>query len=65
MLEGKGVRLGQVGDTLVEFGVNQVDKKGVREEDGGQIVRVVRVEVRAAEEGVRSSKKAAWDMDDL
>ena len=35
MLEDKGVRFGQVGDLLMQLGVNEVNKEGVREEDGG------------------------------
>ena len=65
VLEDKGVGLGQVADALVQFGVNEVDKSGVREEDGQRVVGVVRVEVWAVGEGIRSSKEAAWDMDDL
>ena len=34
VLEDEGVGLGQVTDVLVQLGVNEVDKEGVREEDG-------------------------------
>ena len=65
MLEDKGVGLGRVADTLVQFGVNEIDKHGVGEEDGRRIVRFVGVEIRAAGQGVRSGKKTARDVDDL
>ena len=45
MLEDKEVQLRRVTNVLVQFGVDKVDKQGVREEDGRQVVRVVGVEV--------------------
>ena len=57
--------MGRVTDALMQLGVNEIDEQGIGEEDGRRIVRFVRVEVRAAGEGVRSGKETAWDMDDL
>ena len=50
---------------LVQLGVNEFDKQRVGEEDGRRVVGVVRVEVRATGEGIRSGKEMAWDVDDL
>ena len=33
-MEDKRVSLGQVADVLMQLGVNEIDKQGVREEDG-------------------------------
>ena len=41
------------------LGVNQVDEKGVREEDSCRVVRVVRVEVRVSRKDVRPGEEAA------
>ena len=49
----------------MQLSVNEIDKEGVGEEDCQRVVRVVRVEIRAAGEDIRSSKEVAWDMDDL
>ena len=52
-------RLGEVGAGVpIAIGVGL-------EEDGQRIVRVVRVEVRMAGEGIGSSKEVAWDVNDL
>ena len=56
-MKNEKVRLGQVSNVLMELGVNQVDKKGVGEEDSGGIVRVVRMEIGAARKSIRSGKK--------
>ena len=49
----------------MQLGVNEVDKQGVREEDGQRIIGLVGVEVWVAGEDVRSGEEATWDMDDL
>ena len=64
MLEDKGIGFRRIRDPFMELCVNQVDEEGV-EEDGGQVVRVIGVKVRVVGKGVKSSKKMAWDMDDL
>ena len=65
MLKDKRVRCGQIRDLLMQLCVNQVDKEGVREEDSCQVVGVIRVEVRVVKEGIQSSKKFSWDMNNL
>ena len=38
VLEDKRVRFQQVADVFVEFGVNEIDKQGVGEKNGGRVI---------------------------
>ena len=49
----------------MQLGVNEVDKQGIGEEDSRRVVGVVRMEVRAAGECVRSGEESAWYVDDF
>ena len=48
----------------MQLRVNEIDEQRIGEEDGGRVVGVVRVEVRAAGKGIGSGEETAWDMDD-
>ena len=49
----------------MQFGVDEVDKKGIGGEDHQRVVKVIEMEIRAVGEGIGSSEEMAGDMDDL